>query len=127
MYDTRVMTRAWVPAAALGLLFALGGCANMGGMGTKSSGDAGATTGTASAPAQANYQPVSDIPIPPGTKINTERSLILGSPDQWIGKIVLVMDRPTTQAYSYYLEQMPSFGWEQITAVQGKTSVMTFT
>jgi len=70
---------------------------------------------------------VSDVPIPAGTKINTDKSVILGQGDKWFGRMVLVTDRPSTQAYTYYQEQMPTFGWEQVTAVQGKTSILTFT
>mgnify|MGYP007071036159 FL=1 len=40
--------------------------------------------------------------------------------------MVLVLDRSTTLAYAYYLEQMPAFGWELITAVQGRTSAVTY-
>ena len=67
------------------------------------------SSGTKSAASPA-YQPVSDVPIPAGTKINTDKSLILGEGDKWVGRMVLVMDRPSTQAYTYYLEQMPTFG-----------------
>lgn len=83
-----------------------------------------ATTAGSSNP---NYQPVSDIPIPPSTKINTDRSVILGGADRWFGRMVLVLDRPSTMAYAYYLEQMPPFGWELVSAVQGKVSTLTFT
>jgi hypothetical protein len=82
---------------------------------------------TTAGSANPNYQPVSDIPIPPSTKINTERSVILGSSDRWFGRMVLVLDRPSTMAYAYYLEQMPPFGWELVSAVQGKVSTLTFT
>jgi hypothetical protein len=82
--------------------------------------------GTTTTPAAPTYQPATDIPIPPGTKINTEKSLILGAPDKWLGRIVLSVGRPTTQTYQYYVDEMPAFGWEQVTAVQGKTSTMTY-
>lgn len=96
----------------------LAGCSTPGGTG---SADKSATT--QSAP---NYQPVTDIPIPAGTRINPERSVILGGADRWYGKMLLVLDRPTTQAYAYYQEQMGAFGWEPVTAIQGKVSTITF-
>ena len=84
--------------------------------------------GAASPPAGGSptYQPVSDIPIPPNTRINTERSMILGGPDRWFGKVVLVLERASTLAYAYYAEQMPTFGWEPVMATQGKVSELTF-
>jgi hypothetical protein len=96
--------------------------------GDKTSGTA-ATPGTAGAAGAAtpNYQPVTDIPIPSSTRINTERSTILGNGDRWFGRMILVLDRPTTQAFAYYQEQMGTFGWEAVTAVQGKVSTLSFT
>lgn len=81
----------------------------------------------ATPPAAPNYQPVTDIPIPASTRINTERSTILGNGDRWFGRMILVLDRPTTQAFAYYQEQMSTFGWEAVTAVQGKVSTLSFT
>ena len=103
---------------------ALAACSSMPGSSSSSS----SSSSTSSAKAAPNsYQPVSDVPIPGGTKINTDKSVILGQGDKWFGRMVLVTDRPSTQAYTYYQEQMPTFGWEPVTAVQGKTSIMTFT
>lgn len=79
---------------------------------------------TAEAPA---YQPVSDLPIPGGTAIKPERSLILGSGDTWLGRMILDLKLNSTQAFSFYQEQMPAFGWQEVTAVQGKNSILTYT
>jgi len=84
-------------------------------------------TSTTKSSTPAGYQPVSDVPIPSGTKINTDKSLIMGQGDNWVGRMVLVTDRPSTQTYTYYQEQMPTFGWAQVSGVQGKTGIMTFT
>jgi hypothetical protein len=102
---------------------ALAACSSMPGSSSSSS----SSSTSSSAKASSAYQPVSDVPIPAGTKINTDKSVILGQGDKWFGRMVLVTDRPSTQAYTYYQEQMPTFGWEQVTAVQGKTSILTFT
>ncbi len=126
MPDTRSL-RILSTAVSVTAALALGACSSMpgsSGSSTSSSSSSSTTTKSAAAPA---YQPVSDVPIPAGTKINTEKSLIFGQGDKWLGRMVLVMDRNSTQAYTYYLEQMPTFGWEQVSAVQGKTSTLIFT
>lgn len=117
-------TAALVIASSL----VLAACSSMPGSSSSSSSGASSSSGTSSsAKSSSAYQPVSDVPIPAGTKINTDKSVILGQGDKWFGRMVLVTDRPSTQAYTYYQEQMPTFGWEQVTAVQGKTSILTFT
>lgn len=118
MPDTSRKMSVLVLAAVAGL--ATAACTATTG-GSKSS-----STTTASTPAAPTYQPATDIPIPPGTKINTEKSLILGAPDKWLGRMVLSVGKPTTQTYQYYVDEMPGFGWEPVTAVQGKTSTMTY-
>lgn len=108
---------------------ALAACSSMPGSSSSSSTTSSSSSSSSSSAKAApnSYQPVSDVPIPGGTKINTDKSVILGQGDKWFGRMVLVTDRPSTQAYTYYQEQMPTFGWEPVTAVQGKTSIMTFT
>jgi hypothetical protein len=122
-----------IAAVAIAAIVA-SGCQALGtGGGEKAGGDktvgATGTTGAAGAPGAGtpNYQPVTDIPIPSSTRINTERSTILGNGDRWFGRMILVLDRPTTQAFAYYQEQMGTFGWEAVTAVQGKVSTLSFT
>jgi hypothetical protein len=120
MPDTRSLRRL-ATGLSISAALALGACSSMP---ESSSSSSSASTKSAT---PAPYQPVTDVPIPAGSKINTEKSLILGQGDKWVGRMVLVMDRSSTQAYSYYEEQMPKFGWEPVSAVQGKTSTMTFT
>ena len=111
---------------ASSLTLALGACAGMQGSSTNATSTTSSGAGSKSSAAP-SYQPVSDIPIPAGTKINTDKSLILGQDDNWVGKMVLVTDRTSTQTYTYYQDQMPNFGWHQISGIQGKTGIMTFT
>lgn len=120
-FSRPAITVALVTAAMLAA-----GCTALGGgnAADKSTGDKAAVNGS---PAVPNYQPVTDIPIPASTKINTERSTILGNGDRWFGRMILVLDRPTTQAFAYYQEQMGTFGWEAVTAIQGKVSTLSFT
>ena len=120
MPDTRPLHQVALALSVTAAL-TLGACSSMPDSSSSSSSSSSKSAGSTA------YQPVSDVPIPAGTKINTDKSLILGQGDKWVGRMVLVMDRPSTQAYTYYLEQMPTFGWEQVSAVQGKTSVATFT
>jgi hypothetical protein len=124
--------RRTLPASSVMVaLFLAAGCTNMQGSGKSSSGTSstatvGASSSAGATGAPATYTPVSDVPIPPGTKINTERSFILGGPDRWFGKISLVLDRTSTLAYAYFVDQMPTFGWEAVMATQGKVSSLTY-
>lgn len=125
--NSRTLSRLRLTLIGAAVAIASTGCANFPGTSGSASKETPATsTGTAKAAEAPAYQPVSDVPIPPGTKIKTDKSLILGADERWVGKMVLDVDMPTTQTYAYYAERMPAFGWEPITAVQGKTSTLTF-
>ncbi|HUL40284.1 MAG TPA: hypothetical protein VLV32_00015 [Burkholderiales bacterium] len=73
------------------------------------------------------YQPLTDIPIPSESKLDTENSVILGDPQHWVGRAVLNVNLSMADASVFYQKQMPSFGWELVTVAQGKTTNMTFT
>ena len=85
-----------------------------------------ATTATPENIEPGKFQPLTDIPIPSNAKLDTEPSLILGPPDHWIGRAVLKVGMPANDTTVFFQNQMPSFGWELITVVQGKVSNLTF-
>jgi hypothetical protein len=69
--------------------------------------------------------------IPAGSKLIPAQSLIIGSGDNWVGRAVMEVpkdiDRETSPAYSYFVEQYPQQGWTLLTATRGKTSMLVFT
>ncbi len=86
-----------------------------------------ATSATAEIAETGKFQPLTDIPIPSGSKLDTETSLILGGPEHWVGRAVLKTSLAMDEATVFYQNQMPSFSWDLITVTQGKVTNMTFT
>ena len=73
------------------------------------------------------FQPLTDVPVPSGAKLDTDNSVILGGPEHWVGRAVLSVGISMAEATVFYQKQMPSFGWDLITVSQGKVANMTFT
>lgn len=73
-----------------------------------------------------NVLQVSDIPVPPGARFDAETSLIIGTADRWLGRIVIKTDMASVQAYNHFYNGMPSLGWGLVTTVQGKSSSLTY-
>ena len=113
----KIISRLIYTAIAISVAGFLAGC---------SSNPTLATTATPENLETGKFQPLTDIPIPSGAKLDTEPSLILGPPDHWIGRAVLKVGMPANDTTVFYQNQMPSFGWELITVVQGKVSNLTF-
>ena len=67
-----------------------------------------------------------DIPISANDQLAVDKSLLLNTGEQWIGRAVLKSKLSTVQAFEYYLANMPNHGWISITAVQSEISVLTY-
>ena len=76
--------------------------------------------------ANAAFQPITDIPIPAGARLDDERSLVLGGPDNWTGRLVFRIGESSADTFARYHQEMPRFGWRLITSVQAESSVLTF-
>jgi hypothetical protein len=67
------------------------------------------------------------MPLPVGTKLRTGESLIFGVGDGWLGRAVFELSNDATTSYNFFAEQMPRQGWNLISSVRGKRSLLVFT
>jgi len=94
--------------------------------------DSGPRLTATSAPAavegesSAAFQPITDVPIPDGARLDSERSLVLGGQDNWTGRLVFTIGESSADAFARYHQEMPRFGWRLITSVQAESSVLAF-
>lgn len=65
--------------------------------------------------------------LPPGATFRPESSLIIGSGDQWVGRVVADAGRDVEAAFRFFVETYPAQGWTLISSVRGKTSLLVFT
>lgn len=92
-----------------------------------------ATTTAVESPASTEAAPsvkpvqVTDIPLPRDSRIEQSESLVIGSGNRWLGRLVVKVRTDAAETYSYYFNGMPRLGWARMTAVQGKVSSLTFT
>jgi hypothetical protein len=104
---------------SLGVALALTGCSQGAPLQPTSS---GAASGI-----EKSFSLLTDIPIPPNSALDVERSLILGDLDRWTGRIILNVGQGTPQTFTLYQTEMTNFGWEPIMSVQAEVSVLSFT
>ena len=67
-----------------------------------------------------------DISISANDELAVDKSLLLNTGEQWIGRAVLKSKLDPVQAFEYYLKNMPNQGWLNITSVQSDVSVLTY-
>ena len=68
--------------------------------------DSGPRLTATSAPAavegesSAAFQPITDVPIPDGARLDSERSLVLGGQDNWTGRLVFTIGESSADAFA---------------------------
>lgn len=67
-----------------------------------------------------------DIPIAHEDVLVVSDSLLLNTGEQWTGRAVFRSKLATTEAFKYFHQHMPTYGWIGITSVQSEVSVLTF-
>ena len=65
--------------------------------------------------------------LPTGSKINNAQSLIMGSGENWVGRMVMEVKQDSAGVYNFFLDNYPAQGWTLVSAVRGKTSLLVFT
>ena len=68
-----------------------------------------------------------DIPLPDGSEMDLDRTVVLGAPAKWVGRLVLAVSLHPSKAFDFFKQQTPSFGWEEVSSVRSATSFLTYT
>ena len=128
------MTRIRTRAALLGALFPaflLGACVNnpFGSGFAATDGRVTAISGNQQNPSDGpinRFAQFDDVPIPVDAEMDLGQTLILGSAEGWIGRLSLDTGHGMTDMYAFYEQEMPRFGWEQVTTVRARIATMTY-
>jgi hypothetical protein len=70
---------------------------------------------------------LSQTQLPAGARIISEQSTVIGSGNNWVGRVVMDPGREASAVYTFFLDTYPSQGWALLSAVRAKTSVLLFT
>ena len=112
------MSRARLPAgalAALVLALALAGCGSL-------PGGSGALREVSD---PARYLP--GVPLPAGSKVDLERTLILGNGPDWTGRVAGETGLSEDELVRHFTEQLGKAGWRLVTVARSRASLMTLT
>ena len=117
----RISGGLWGALLALSAFCALGlaGCASPGSSPSVGVGPDGKV--------QNPVQLLGQLPLPPGSIIRADQSLIIGAGDNWVGRVMLDVGRDFDAAYRFFLETYPAQGWTVVSAVRGKNSFLVMT
>ena len=68
-----------------------------------------------------------DLPIPPGSTMNIERTFIVGSAGSWYGQTVVETPGGGNTTFDFFKQELPGYGWQELSSVRARTSILTYT
>jgi hypothetical protein len=77
-------------------------------------------------PTRASFARFPDLPMPVKAELNMIRTLVFGTNDSWIGRLVISASHSPNDMFDFYKQEMSGFEWQEITSVRSDTSVMTY-
>lgn len=88
-------------------------------------GNTQAAAGQPAQPAKA-FNRFPDIPVPTGAEMDVKRTIVFGSGESWYGQLGLNTQHDTDAMFDFYKQELPGFGWQEITSVRALVSVLTY-
>ena len=69
---------------------------------------------------------IQDMPFIKKSKIDIEKSLILGEGKTWSGQILIYTPSPKNEVFNFYVKNLEDFGWKEQTTIRGETSILNY-
>jgi len=104
---------------------ALGACAQGSALSSNSSSPETGPNGQMATP-EKSFNRFPDIPIPTGSEMDTKRTLVFGGNESWYGQLALNAKHNSDSIFDFYKQELPGFGWEEITSVRADVSSLTY-
>lgn len=64
--------------------------------------------------------------MPADASIVLDQTIVLGTGEEWMGRVTIKAKTGLTSVFDFYREQMPQFGWKELTVLRSATSVLTY-
>jgi len=73
------------------------------------------------------FTQIPDLPIPPGSTMNIERTFIVGGAESWYGQTMIVAPGGGNTTFDFFKQELPNYGWHELSSVRARTSILTYT
>ena len=74
-----------------------------------------------------NFAQFDDIPIPIGSKLNQEDSIIISKKNSWLGRLVFDSTKRQLLVFDFFRNELPKFGWKKLSEVRAENSLLNYT
>ncbi|MCK5547075.1 MAG: hypothetical protein KAI27_06845 [Rhodospirillaceae bacterium] len=122
---TSILGKLGKTASIMLVIGALGACSQGSVLSSNASEPQMGPDGQPAAP-EKSFNRFPDIPVPTNAKMDTKRTLVFGSGESWYGQLGLNAKHDGDTIFDFYKQELPGFGWEEITSVRAQVSMLTY-
>src|SRR5690606_10836785 len=69
---------------------------------------------------------ISGVALPEGYSLDTNRTIILGEGDRWIGRLSYSVNSSADAMFDFVRREMINHGWAEVAVVRAETSQLTY-
>ena len=74
-----------------------------------------------------NFAQFDDIPIPSGSSLNQEDSIIISKNSGWLGRLVFNTSKKQLWVFDFFRNELPKFGWKKLSEIRAQSSLLNYT
>ena len=74
-----------------------------------------------------NFAQFDDIPIPSGSSLNQEDSIIISKNSGWLGRLVFDTSKKQLWVFDFFRNELPKFGWKKLSEIRAQSSLLNYT
>lgn len=72
-----------------------------------------------------NFAQFKEIPVPEKATMDLKKTMLFGN-DPLIGRLAFSAPYSQSNLFDFYMQEMPKFGWREITVIRSANSFLTF-
>ncbi|MBK93001.1 MAG: hypothetical protein CMP33_01680 [Rickettsiales bacterium] len=75
---------------------------------------------------QLNFAQFDDIPIPVGSTLDQQNSIIISKRQSWLGRLTFESTKKQLEIFDFFRNELPKFGWKKLSEVQADSSLLNY-
>ena len=83
-------------------------------------------TADSSSPGSGPPTQIAGVALPDGYSLDSNRTIILGEGDRWIGRLSYSIGSSADQMFDFIRREMGNYGWTEVAVVRAEASQLTF-
>ena len=74
-----------------------------------------------------NFAQFDDIPIPIGSMLDQNNSIIISKNSGWLGRLSFESNKKQLLIFDFFRNELPKFGWKKLSEVRAESSLLNYT